>query len=521
MAASSAKRRREPTKAEIAETARQERLTNELLMERLADLELALEDQNWLKVSFDSEREFSREGLRRISTLARIMYLKNPLIRRAVNVQSYYVWGQGVSITARDSEVNDVVQAFLDDPGNKRVLTGHQARTSKEVSLQTEGNIFFALFTNRITGRVMIRSFLSDEIGEIICNPEDRVEPWFYRRSWEQRTLLGDTVRKTAYYPDFRHRPAPMERARSIGGIPVEWDTPIMHVQVGGIEGMKWGVPDVYAALDWAKAYKSYLEDWASIVKALQRFAWRLTTRSGARGVAAAKTRMETTLGLANGETNPPPSTGAVFIEGEGTSLTPIGKSSANVNAEDGRMLRLMVASAVDIPDTILAGDPQQGALATAKTLDRPTELAMRDRQGLWAEVFKDILSYVVMQAVTAALPSIKGELTTRRGFPEVVLDQDRSAVVDVTFPPILEHDIQQNVDAIVTAATLDGKADAATLPKRVVTTLLLQLLGVQDADEIVHEMFPEGEQMEEPEMDAETQDIIAEVRRIIAGQGA
>jgi hypothetical protein len=37
----------------------------------------------------------------------------------------------------------------------------------------------------------------------------------------------------------------------------------------------------VYAALDWARAYKEFLEDWASIAKALSRFAWKSRTRQG------------------------------------------------------------------------------------------------------------------------------------------------------------------------------------------------------------------------------------------------
>ena len=55
---------------------------NEVLNERLAQLELQLEDQGWTSLTGGSETEFSRDGLRRINTLARMMYLKNPLIHK-------------------------------------------------------------------------------------------------------------------------------------------------------------------------------------------------------------------------------------------------------------------------------------------------------------------------------------------------------------------------------------------------------------------------------------------------------
>ncbi len=72
-----------PTKAQFVEAYGQERNTNILLEERLAELELALEDQEWLKLSLTGEREFSREGLGKIVRLSRLMFLKNPLINHA------------------------------------------------------------------------------------------------------------------------------------------------------------------------------------------------------------------------------------------------------------------------------------------------------------------------------------------------------------------------------------------------------------------------------------------------------
>ena len=45
---------------------------------------------------------------------------------------------------------------------------------------------------------------------------------------------------------------------------------------------------------------------------------------------------------------------------------------------------------------TILSGDLDQGNLATAKTLDRPTELAMMDRQQLWADIFQRLINYQI-----------------------------------------------------------------------------------------------------------------------------
>ena len=63
----------------------------EFLTERYAELELALEDANWLKLTYGTERVLSREALGKIAYLARMYYLKNPIVNRGISVKQYYV----------------------------------------------------------------------------------------------------------------------------------------------------------------------------------------------------------------------------------------------------------------------------------------------------------------------------------------------------------------------------------------------------------------------------------------------
>src|SRR6185503_16182739 len=126
-------------------------------------------------------------------------------------------------------------------------------------------------------------------------------------------------------------------------------------------------------------------------------------------------------------------------------------------SAEDAKPSRLMVGAAMDLPDTILSGDPQQGNLATAKTLDRPTELAMRSRQSAASDWHARIFRYTVDAKVRRG--KLPGRIEAYGGETEVEPGVD--ATVNVVFPPILEHDTQQTVAAIVSAATLDGKSEA------------------------------------------------------------
>jgi len=449
-----------------------ERNNAELLRESVAQLELQLEDEGWRQIAAGSEYEFSPSGLRKIMQLSRLMFLKNPLINRAVTLQAMYVWGQGCTVTADDEVLQATVDEFLNDPRNQAELTSHQARTMKEQDLQVLGNLFFALVDDMSTGAVVVRTIRPEEIEEIITDPEDAKSPWSYKRTWTQRKLSGQVESRTAYYPALGI--SEEARGQLQAQFPSILTTPVLHVRVGGLSDMRMGVPEVYQAIDWARAYKGFLEDWASINKALARFAWNLKTPGGQKAVAAAKTRLNTTVGSGStlAENNPPSTTGATFVT-SGAEMTPMKTSGATTSAEEGRRLLLMVSAATGMPETFF-GDVSTGNLATAKSLDRPTELKFRDRQELWKGVLQTILGYVVDRSSRAANGKMRDA------------DPNTKAGIQITFPPILEHDVNQQIAAIVSAATLDGKSVAGTVPLETVARLVLTALGVPDVETVV-----------------------------------
>ncbi len=220
--------------------------------------------------------------------------------------------------------------------------------------------------------------------------------------------------------------------------------------------------------------------------------------------MSEAKTKLSTTLGKSTGsgaESNPPPNVASIFLGTEGTDMKPIQTRGMAPAPDEGRMLWLMVAAGVGIPHTILAGDADVGNLATAKTLDRPTELKMRARQMLWSSVFANIADYVLMQAVVSA----SGPL---RGLGRVPVDaQDNSRLVtwgsevnshlDIDWPEILERDTEAMVRAITMAATLDGKTPAA-FDMNTVARMLLRVLGEDDIDELLAQQNVNANETEE-----------------------
>jgi hypothetical protein len=505
----------------------------ELLRESLAELEqsLAQDSIGWQAIGEMVGTEFSRDAIRQICKLARLMWLKNPLIRSAVDTQMVYVFGQGVTIRANDPEVNDVVQAFLDDSKNQAEFTSHQSRQLKEIDLRLFGNLFFVFFIDVKSGRVRVRTLPVDQVEEIVRNPEDAKEPWFYLRAWTQTNLDGALEQYKVAYPDWRY--SQDTKPTSVRGYSVDWDHPVYHVKTGCLGDMKFGVSEVYPALDWAKAYKMFLEDWATLTRAYSRFAHKLTLPSQ-KMVAGAKAKLGTTYGNSGsaGETNPPPVTGSTFIASPGVDISPIRIGGANVSMEDGRRLLLMVCAAVGLPETFM-GDTSVGSLATAKSLDRPTELRFRNRQTLWGDVHQAILGFVIEQAVRSG--ALKGQVYKEEdGTPRVELAPDeegepRDATVTVDWPGVLEHDTPALVGSIVDAATMRGQPQAGVIAPKTVSKLLLQALSVDDVDSLLDELYPEvddGEDGEEPGETPVTSEptvsefanALREVRTVLAG---
>lgn len=502
--------------SELQEVNRQNNLNLAMVQESLQRLEQALYSPEWRMLTFGAEQEFTRQGIREISLLARIMKLKNPLVKRGVKIQRLYVWAQGVTITAVDPQVNEVVQAFLDDERNQAELTSHQVRGEREEDLQSDGGFFIRFFVNEITGRVRMAVIDANEIEDVICNPENKREPWFYKRCWTKVHVDGTQTTMTEYYPDWQFKPRSQIafNGRLPGGT-IIWNTPVMAV-ISNRMG-RFPICEYYDANDWALAYKNFLEQLASVWASLARWSAKLTTKGGARGVAAAKTRMNTTMAEGTPEGNPPPVTGSVFLQSEGVDLQPFRTAGATMSADDGRRLQLMGAMSFGFPETFY-GDTDAGTLATATSLDRPTELKIVDRQHFWEDAHQSVFSFALLWAVKApqgllrGLASVMPERDGDQLIERVVWNEGIDPTITIQFPAVIEHDVTAMVTAINDAQTLSGRPAGEGIPLETAVRMLLTELHVQDVDAVM-ELWQE----EQAEREAKAEELAAQM----AAQGA
>lgn len=506
--------------------------TGVVLKERLAELELALEDRGWKRQLAIAETEFSRYGLQQLILIARLYFIKNPLIRRGVLVSCHYVFGRGFEISSTDEAADEVLQDFLCDPRNISEI-GQRALGVKEQVFHTDGNVFFVFFTSPDDGKTVIRSIDPIEIEEIVTDPDDHAVEWYLHRRWTRQVFdvqLG-TLKpepQDAWY--VAHGYDPPKGVTEVHGRPIVTDPrtgeflKVYHTKEGGLPKWHFGAPMVYAALDWARAYRHFLEDWATITRALARFAWSVETKGGPAAISAFKQTLATTLGNDGEsiETNPPPVAGSAWISGPGNKLTPVKTAGSQTEPEQGRRVMLMVAAAFGLPETFF-GDASTGSLATAQSLDRPTELKFLERQETWREILQTICKEVLernkatpkgklresLRARKLDPAKVEIRMTPRRQPKETVIeigeaakkkrkatpnDEDTDRItIDVKFPSILEHDIDKRVSSIVEAMGLNG-FETIGIDEKLGVGLLLAELGVENVQVVLDAMYPDDE---------------------------
>ena len=470
------------------------------LKERYWELELALEDRGWQRQLAMAQTEFSRYGIQQIILISRLYFIKDPLVRRGVELCADYVFGRGFQITSDEEDANTSLERFL--AANSKQLSV-SALLQKERTLKTDGNLFWCFFSDQTTGDLMVQTIDALEIEDIITDPDNSDIEWLFKRRWMQAVFdeeSGTTQHeaKVSWYAALGHAvpagpksfgPSQEPLVRQKNGEPVY----VYHRKVGAIEKWRFGCPEVYPALDWVRAYKHYLEDWCTLQRAFARFSWDVETKGGAGAIANFKQALATTL--ANGgtwwEQNPPSTVGAAFVSGTGTKLKPV-KTPQN-NPEAARRIAMMACSAIGLPETMLLGDATTGSLATAVSLDRPTELKFTQRQELWREDLKVICGYALERSATAPKGRLREARAAKAKQADTKTAADGAQAVRVTFPSVLEHDVTQRVAAIVEAITLNG-FEATGIDIRTGFLLLLQELGVQDAQTVIEAMFPEDE---------------------------
>ncbi len=453
--------------------------------ERMWELELALEDRGWQREQALASLEFSRYGVGQLIRICRIMALKNPLIKRGAEICALYVFGRGLEIRSKNERINKVIQEFLKRNDDELC---HIGLANKETSAQTDGGLYFGLKTSTTVDLQMIDPL---EIMDVITDPDDTSKDWYYRRQWMRNEIASDghvqAAPMEAYYPAcsvVMDPPPGFVQLKELAGKPVNWEMPIHRVKIGAPAKWRWGIPPMYASIDWARAYKDFLEDWATVQRTLARFALLVKTKGGPGAIAAYEALLSTNFADNGGtqiERNPPPNVASAHISSPDTTISAFRGAGSHTGPEQARRLSLMVAAAQGLPETFY-GDSSTGSLATAVSLDRPTELKFREIQQRWQGTLQYILQYVCWAEAGRPGSTMR---EARAAYPQ-------EAEINVVFPAVLEHDVSVMVESWAHIATLGGRQGIACgiVDRKTIAKGMLQEVGYQDVDALLDETY-------------------------------
>lgn len=444
----------------------------------LADLELSKEDLGWTRLGDPTRQgsdlnEWSRKELVKRS---RAYFYRDPLAKQSIRLWTDYTLGRGMTYKAESESAQKTLDEFWHSKANRNMFSASGQRKSS-TKLLVDGEVFLAFFVGAGSD-ISVRRIDPLEITEIISDPDDRDTPILYKREW----WSIHKNQQTAYYKDWMYDgeldevPDNQNQLRR-----ATEDNPLVFHIAANTLGQR-GYPMLTPAMDWTKAHRKFLEDRASIMRALARFAWKGKVKGGSTQIAAMKSQLQSAFATGgNTETNPPAAAGSYWLENEAFDLQSMKFETGAKSAEaDGRMLKLQVTAATGIMEHYF-GDASVGNLASTKSMELPMLKMFESYQQMWEDCYRQIFDFVLENAGV----------------------KEDARYVDVDSPPIVEKDAPATLDAIIKVLTAIPALDTPEIRKMILTTL-----GINDPDEVLANI------KDKPSIGA-TADLIASVRKM------
>lgn len=331
-------------------------------------------------------------------------YNANPLAFALIEQTTSFVLGEGVTVSASNPRVQQILDAFWQHPENRMDERIYLLCTE----LALYGEQFIHFFVNAYSGEVIVRQIDPSLIDQIETDPEDVEKPLRYHRR-----PIGQTLSATS------GDPAPFD-PRSGQDTQGEWfkaGSEVIHA-INKVSNARRGKSDLATLLPWLRRYKDWLTDRVRINKYKAAFLWDVTLQ-GADKKTIDRKKMEYAY---------PPEPGSVIIHNEAERWTAVEpKIQADDASEDGRAIKLMVAVGATLPEHYLS-DGENGNRATASEMSLPTLLKFKRRQRVMRYLLTRILDRVIAEAQRVGKLGPRTNTRYEITFPEI--DAQESATL-------------------------------------------------------------------------------------------
>jgi hypothetical protein len=413
------------------------------------------------------------EGIRtRIVSDSRTMYRWDVVVQRIVTLWTDYGFGQSIEITPNAPEARETWKDFWQGKQNMPLLSDrHIYRLSD--TLLVDGEIFLAMFVSTVDGECTLRTFPTEEIKAFITDPEDQDAVLFYLREW---TPDNSTESVRIAYPYWGADESRLDSAKlpeNTIRADLERDGTYVcmtHANINTMEQRGW--PLLTAAFPWARAYRDFLQDRASVARAVAMYVDKLTVEGGSRAVEQVRRSLDSALTALNTvmDRNPPAVAGSTWLQNKQLNRE---RMPLNTGAGDAQVDGSSLLAQVGLGGGVFAhylGRGESFRLATATSMEQPILRQWRRYRQLWASVWEEVADIVLTMHEKYGGKTIKDHTVT------------------ISEDPLVDQDVDKMSKAISNFYRF------GLLPKKEATKLSLQVLNVRNVDEILADMEKRGE---------------------------
>jgi len=468
----------------------------------LTEMDTALVDYVLQQLRGSDLFPFSIErGYRRLTDLrqSRQLLLNNPVAGRAVAVWTDYGFGQVIDVDVITVPLKDgtgqiggdgagpsvavaVWKKFWESIRNRPVLD-EKVIQERSIQLLEDGEFFFVFWTSKIDGETRVRAVPTDEITEIVSDPEDADTPLWYKR---QYTGVKSVSQETIYYRDWMaderewsDKERVLDKAWGDRGMPpgstIAGDeaTHVVMMQVAFRRKGGRGRPLLSTSGDWLEEYTKWLTARAAIAQAVYLYVDKLKAKAGTRGINALKSQLQS--GLVSGtsylDTNPPGAPASTWLENEAAERTrmPLSTGAGDAQQDEGALATMAVMSAGLNPLHIGRGELVR--MAVAEEMMKPLRRQWARYQAFWTSVWKDMVHVVESMA----------ERFGNKVVGEYRVDVAQNALVDVSPTELIDA-----LNALTTNTVIPS--EVIVKASLLILRTFLEQLGISDLDDIFGE---------------------------------
>lgn len=406
---------------------------------------------------------------------SRYMYHYDVMTARAINLWTNFGFGQHVRVVPKDEQLQEAWSEFFNARRNRPILGQRKIHQLSNILLR-DGEYFLVYYVSTLDGEITLRRLSTDQIAEIIHEAGDPDIPLYYVQN--APVTVGGRTYGAVYYADWQATPEQLEKVTipegAIRADDLRENTRVVVQQVAldGEGGRGW--PQMYRALDWARAYRNFLQDRASVAAAVAMYVDKLKVQGNQRAVDAVISSLQSTLTQANSlgalDRNPPPAAGSNWVENGSITRERMPLTTGAGDAQtDGMTIAAQFASGSDVPLHFLNRPDAMQNRAVARESGLPWYETIQRYQAFWVDVFADMVEIV-------------GRMANEYGQASI---DDFAAVITLDSP--FEADVTETVALISAVSQAVGVGSLnGSVGQRVNERLLnlaLTALGARDAE--------------------------------------